>query len=115
MYAGQIVERAPVDALFARPQHPYTVGLLGSIPRLDQQRDAPASIEGRVPDMAAPPAGCRFAARCPFVDRPAAPRRRRWSRSAPATGRAAPGAAAGLVREAMLRAPGACSRERWLR
>jgi len=68
MYAGQIVERAPVESLFARPEHPYTVGLLGSIPKLDQKRDSLPSIEGRVPDMAHPPEGCRFAARCPFVE-----------------------------------------------
>ena len=68
MYAGQIVERAPVGALFARPEHPYTVGLLGSIPKLDQKRERLPSIEGRVPDMAHPPQGCRFAARCPFVE-----------------------------------------------
>ncbi|MBN9088300.1 MAG: ABC transporter ATP-binding protein [Reyranella sp.] len=68
MYAGQIVERAPVEALFARPEHPYTVGLLGSIPKLDRKREHLPSIEGRVPDMAHPPEGCRFAARCPFVE-----------------------------------------------
>jgi peptide/nickel transport system ATP-binding protein len=68
MYAGQIVERAPVDVLFARPEHPYTVGLLGSIPRLDEKRERLPSIEGRVPDMSRPPDGCRFAARCPFVE-----------------------------------------------
>jgi peptide/nickel transport system ATP-binding protein len=68
MYAGQIVERAPVHALFARPEHPYTVGLLGSIPRLDEKRERLPSIEGRVPDMSRPPDGCRFAARCPFVE-----------------------------------------------
>jgi peptide/nickel transport system ATP-binding protein len=68
MYAGQIVERAPVRALFARPEHPYTVGLLGSIPRLDEKREHLPSIEGRVPDMTRPPDGCRFAARCPFVE-----------------------------------------------
>jgi peptide/nickel transport system ATP-binding protein len=68
MYAGQIVERAPVRELFARPEHPYTVGLLGSIPRLDHRRERLPSIEGRVPDMSHPPAGCRFAARCPFVE-----------------------------------------------
>jgi peptide/nickel transport system ATP-binding protein len=67
MYAGEIVERAPVDELFASPQHPYTVGLLGSIPRLDRRASHLATIEGMVPNMAAPPAGCRFAARCPFV------------------------------------------------
>ena len=68
MYAGQIVERAPVATLFARPEHPYTVGLLGSIPRLDEKRERLPSIEGRVPDMTQPPEGCRFAARCPFVE-----------------------------------------------
>jgi peptide/nickel transport system ATP-binding protein len=68
MYAGQIVERAAVRDLFARPEHPYTVGLLGSIPRLDEKRERLPSIEGRVPDMSRPPAGCRFAARCPFVE-----------------------------------------------
>jgi peptide/nickel transport system ATP-binding protein len=67
MYAGEIVERAPVDELFASPQHPYTVGLLGSIPRLDRQIEHLATIEGMVPNMANPPRGCRFAARCPFV------------------------------------------------
>jgi peptide/nickel transport system ATP-binding protein len=68
MYAGQIVERAAVATLFARPEHPYTVGLLGSIPRLDEKRERLPSIEGRVPDMTHPPEGCRFAARCPFVE-----------------------------------------------
>ena len=67
MYAGEIVERAPVDELFANPQHPYTVGLLGSIPRLGRRAAHLATIEGMVPNMAKPPSGCRFAARCPFV------------------------------------------------
>jgi peptide/nickel transport system ATP-binding protein len=67
MYAGEIVERATVDELFTQPQHPYTVGLLGSIPRLDRRASHLATIEGMVPNMANPPAGCRFAARCPFV------------------------------------------------
>ncbi len=67
MYAGEIVERAAVDELFARPQHPYTVGLLGSIPRLDRRTSHLATIEGMVPNMTKPPIGCRFAARCPFV------------------------------------------------
>ena len=67
MYAGEIVERATVDALFAAPQHPYTVGLLGSIPRLDHRIDRLATIEGMVPNMTALPGGCRFAPRCPFV------------------------------------------------
>jgi peptide/nickel transport system ATP-binding protein len=67
MYAGEIVEYAPVDALFATPQHPYTIGLLGSIPRLDAKAEELAAIEGMVPTMAELPAGCRFAPRCPFV------------------------------------------------
>ena len=68
MYAGEVVERASVDALFASPQHPYTVGLLGSIPRLDHRASRLATIEGVVPNMADPPKGCRFAARCPFTE-----------------------------------------------
>jgi peptide/nickel transport system ATP-binding protein len=66
MYAGQVVERASVEELFRFPQHPYTVGLLGALPRLDQRRPRLAAIEGSVPNMSAPPAGCRFQARCPF-------------------------------------------------
>lgn len=68
MYAGQVVEQAPVDALFRFPQHPYTVGLMGSIPRLDARKEKLAAIPGAVPNMAAPIAGCRFAPRCPFAD-----------------------------------------------
>jgi len=68
MYAGEIVERAPVDALFELPQHPYTVGLLGAIPRLDRGTERLATIEGAVPNMAPPPAACRFAPRCPFAE-----------------------------------------------
>jgi peptide/nickel transport system ATP-binding protein len=67
MYAGRIVERASVTALFAEPQHPYTVGLLGSIPRLDVEQERLAAIEGQVPNPLAPVAGCRFHPRCPFA------------------------------------------------
>jgi peptide/nickel transport system ATP-binding protein len=67
MYAGEIVERASVDELFENPQHPYTVGLLGSIPRLGRRTSHLATIEGVVPNMGEPPPGCRFAARCPFA------------------------------------------------
>jgi len=67
MYAGEIVERAPVEALFDQPQHPYTIGLLASIPRLDHRVDELATIEGSLPDMTALPVGCRFAPRCPFA------------------------------------------------
>jgi peptide/nickel transport system ATP-binding protein len=68
MYAGEVVERASVDELFASPQHPYTVGLLGSIPRLDRRSSHLATIEGMVPNMTVLPDGCRFAARCPFAE-----------------------------------------------
>jgi peptide/nickel transport system ATP-binding protein len=68
MYAGEIVERAPVDALFEAPQHPYTIGLLASIPRLDRRVELLATIEGSLPDMSELPTGCRFAPRCPFAE-----------------------------------------------
>ncbi len=68
MYAGKVAEKAPVHALFEDPQHPYTIGLLGSIPRLDVERERLATIEGMVPSPANLPAGCRFAPRCPFAD-----------------------------------------------
>jgi peptide/nickel transport system ATP-binding protein len=68
MYAGEVVEQAPVEALFAAPEHPYTVGLMGSLPRLDQKAEQLAVIDGVVPDLSAPPPGCRFAPRCAFAD-----------------------------------------------
>jgi peptide/nickel transport system ATP-binding protein len=67
MYAGRLVEQASVDALFSQPQHPYTIGLLGSIPRLQGEVERLSAIEGQVPDPYAPPPGCRFAPRCPFA------------------------------------------------
>ncbi len=70
MYAGKVVERCAASRLFAEPQHPYTIGLLGSIPRLDRDAGRLSAIEGIVPDAAAHPAGCRFHPRCPFaIDR----------------------------------------------
>jgi oligopeptide/dipeptide ABC transporter ATP-binding protein len=68
MYAGRVVEQASVRALFEAPQHPYTVGLLGSIPRLHGEQRRLASIEGQVPSPLRLPPGCRFAERCPFAD-----------------------------------------------
>jgi peptide/nickel transport system ATP-binding protein len=68
MYAGRIVERGPVDSLFDTPQHPYTIGLLGSVPRLDRKQDRLAVIEGAVPDPNNPSPGCGFMPRCPFAD-----------------------------------------------
>jgi oligopeptide/dipeptide ABC transporter ATP-binding protein len=65
MYAGRVVERGSVVDVFERPRHPYTKGLLASLPRPGHARKSPlATIEGTVPSLIAPPAGCRFAARC---------------------------------------------------
>ncbi len=67
MYAGKVVEEAPVGALFATPRHPYTQGLIRSIPRIDRAAISHARLEaipGTVPSLLNPPVGCRFAARC---------------------------------------------------
>ncbi|KAA2211871.1 ABC transporter ATP-binding protein [Teichococcus oryzae] len=66
LYAGKVAERAPSRALFEDPQHPYTLGLLGSVPRLDEERDRLLAIDGSVPPPFAFPSGCRFHPRCPF-------------------------------------------------
>ncbi|KQL47059.1 peptide ABC transporter ATP-binding protein [Brevibacillus choshinensis] len=68
MYAGKVVESGPVSDIFYNPQHPYTKGLLASMPRLDADRDIPLSpIPGTPPDLFAPPPGCAFAARCDYA------------------------------------------------
>jgi peptide/nickel transport system ATP-binding protein len=67
MYAGQIVEMAPVKSLFTRPLHPYTQGLLASIPRVDQPSKKLESIPGSVPNLIFPPSGCRYHPRCPHA------------------------------------------------
>jgi peptide/nickel transport system ATP-binding protein len=70
MYAGKVVEEAPVGELFARPRHPYTQGLIRSIPRIDlaaEHRQRLEAIPGTVPKLVAPPEGCRFAPRCKFA------------------------------------------------
>jgi len=67
MYAGQVVETGTVDAVFREPRHPYTLGLLRSVPDFDAVRTHLAAIPGSPPDLAAPPAGCRFHPRCSFV------------------------------------------------
>jgi peptide/nickel transport system ATP-binding protein len=67
MYAGEVIERASTGQIFATPQHPYTWGLLRSIPRLDRPRDEPlVPIPGRPPSLVDPPRGCRFYPRCPY-------------------------------------------------
>jgi oligopeptide/dipeptide ABC transporter ATP-binding protein len=69
MYAGRIAEQAPVEALFTRPRHPYTRGLLASIPRLATPRKTRlTTIEGVVPNLRDLPAGCRFQNRCPYAE-----------------------------------------------
>ena len=67
MYAGEVVEQSPVDGLFARPHHPYTEGLLRSMPRVGHRRDRLTTIPGTVPPPTAWPAGCRFRDRCPYA------------------------------------------------
>ena len=66
MYAGRVIERATGAAIFDDPQHPYTLGLLGSIPRVEEKRDRLLAIEGAVPPPFALPQGCRFHPRCVF-------------------------------------------------
>jgi oligopeptide/dipeptide ABC transporter ATP-binding protein len=67
MYAGQIVEEASVDDLFARPQHPYTEGLLRAMPQVGQLEERLAVIPGQVPLPHEMPSGCRFAPRCAYA------------------------------------------------
>ena len=67
MYAAKVVEQASVDDLFNRPQHPYTWGLMGSLPRLEADLERLTQIPGQPPSLLRPPAGCRFHPRCPHV------------------------------------------------
>jgi oligopeptide/dipeptide ABC transporter ATP-binding protein len=67
MYAGRIVESGPVAAIFNDPQHPYTIGLMSSMPSLNARGGRLVTIPGVVPPADAMPGGCRFAARCPFA------------------------------------------------
>jgi peptide/nickel transport system ATP-binding protein len=67
MYAARVAEKAPVDELFKRPRHPYTWGLLGSLPRLDSHVERLVQIPGSPPSLLNPPRGCRFHPRCAYV------------------------------------------------
>ncbi|HSW31027.1 MAG TPA: ABC transporter ATP-binding protein [Longimicrobiales bacterium] len=67
MYAGSFLEVAPVRELYARPRHPYTVGLLRSLPGAGGERRRLSAIEGRPPSLMDPPSGCAFAPRCPLA------------------------------------------------
>ena len=67
MYAGEVVEQGSVDVIFSRPQHPYTWGLLGSLPRLDAAVERLVQTAGQPPSLLRPPNGCRFNPRCPYA------------------------------------------------
>ncbi|RVK21377.1 ABC transporter ATP-binding protein [Sinorhizobium medicae] len=68
MYAGQIVETGPVDAIFENPSHPYTQGLIRSTPGLDADEERLTAIDGAPPGLLRPPSGCAFLPRCPIGD-----------------------------------------------
>jgi peptide/nickel transport system ATP-binding protein len=68
MYAGQVVESGPAAAVLGAPAHPYTMGLYNAFPDLERSTGTLVPIQGSPPDLHAPPAGCRFAPRCPFVE-----------------------------------------------
>jgi peptide/nickel transport system ATP-binding protein/oligopeptide transport system ATP-binding protein len=67
MYAGKVIEEGTVERIFNAPQHPYTWGLLGSLPRLDADVERLTQIPGQPPSLLHPPSGCRFHPRCPYV------------------------------------------------
>jgi peptide/nickel transport system ATP-binding protein len=68
MYAGRIVEHAPVAEIFSDAQHPYTIGLMGSMPRLETDVERLVAVGGMVPPLFRLPSGCRFNSRCPFTE-----------------------------------------------
>jgi oligopeptide/dipeptide ABC transporter ATP-binding protein len=67
MYAGYIIEEANVKELYANPQHPYTLGLIHSLPRMDLSRERLTDIPGQPPVLLQQPVGCPFSVRCPYV------------------------------------------------
>ena len=67
MYAGRVAEQGTVDEIFTRPHHPYTWGLLGSLPRIDTDVERLVQIQGQPPSLLNPPRGCRFHPRCPYL------------------------------------------------
>jgi peptide/nickel transport system ATP-binding protein len=67
MYAAEVAEHGPVDRIFRKPHHPYTWGLMGSLPRLDADVERLVQIQGSPPSLLRPPAGCRFHPRCPYA------------------------------------------------
>ena len=67
MYAAEVVEKSPIDSVFKNPHHPYTWGLMGSLPRLDADLERLTQIPGQPPSLLRPPPGCRFHPRCAYV------------------------------------------------
>jgi peptide/nickel transport system ATP-binding protein len=67
MYAAEVAEKGAVEQIFKKPHHPYTWGLMGSLPRLDVEVERLVQIQGQPPSLLRPPAGCRFHPRCPYV------------------------------------------------
>ena len=67
MYAAEVAEKGAVDQIFKKPHHPYTWGLMGSLPRLDADVERLVQIQGQPPSLLRPPSGCRFHPRCPYV------------------------------------------------
>ena len=68
MYGGKILERGSAEEIYGNPSHPYTLGLMAAVPRVDQDRESPLDpIPGSPPDMLKPPAGCPFCPRCPYA------------------------------------------------
>jgi peptide/nickel transport system ATP-binding protein len=67
MYAAEVAEKGAVGQIFKKPQHPYTWGLMGSLPRLNADVERLVQIQGQPPSLLRPPAGCRFHPRCPYV------------------------------------------------
>ena len=67
MYAAEVAEKGAVGQIFKKPHHPYTWGLMGSLPRLDADVDRLVQIQGQPPSLLRPPSGCRFHPRCPYV------------------------------------------------
>ncbi|MEF8756606.1 MAG: ABC transporter ATP-binding protein [Halobacteriales archaeon] len=68
MYAGEVVEKGPVEDIYYEPKHPYTAGLMGAIPRIGDDRERLATIPGTMPDLVEVPPGCRFHPRCPYAE-----------------------------------------------
>ena len=67
MYAAEVAEKGAVNQIFKKPHHPYTWGLMGSLPRLDADVERLVQIQGQPPSLLRPPSGCRFHPRCPYV------------------------------------------------